>query len=271
MKKTLIIIMAMCLILLSGCTGGPAVPAEKLNIAPTGDQEVGNTPPEQTAEPSAELLPTPENGIRYCFFPDEYAKLEEFLFSFGFGAENFEGETILESGATQLKNGLWRSSFYSEPPKQAYVLLCETPDEDMLKAMNADIPGGDEHRVGRNGVNVRFIQRNPEYSSENDENVPTYLVDDESTLMAFIDEAPLLLNGYGMSRIAYPIASEGGTAYSLRKYIEYDYERIIPDVKKAGEPYSVYEIYYCENEIFWFEQLKDINEVFGIGNWAYRE
>lgn len=52
--------------------------------------------------------------------------------------------------------------------------------------------------------------------------------------MVFIDEAPLLLNGYGMSRVAYPIASEGGTAYSLRKYIEYDYERIIPDVKKQA-------------------------------------
>lgn len=270
MKKTLIIIIAMYLIFLFGCTGGPIVPAEKLDVRTTGNQEAGNTP-EQTDRPSVEPSPTTANGVRYCSFPDEYAKLEEFLFDFGFGAENFEGETILESGTTQLKNGLWRSSFYSEPPKQAYVFLCKTPDEDILKAMNTDIPGGEEHRVGGNGVNVRFIERNPEYLSENNENVPAYLVDKESTLMVFIDEAPLLLNGYGMSRVAYPIASEGGTAYSLRKYIEYDYERIIPDVKKAGEPYSVYEIYYCENEILWFEQLKDINEVFGIGNWAYRE
>ena len=270
MKKTLIIIIAMCLIFLFGCTSFSDVPAKKLDVRTTADQEASNTP-EQSAGPSVEPSPTYANGVRYCFFPDEYAKLKEFLFDFGFGAENFEGETILESGATQLKNGLWRSSFYNEPPKQAYVFLCKTPDEDALKVMNMDIPGGEEHRVGRNGVNVTFIQRNPEYSSENGENVPAYLVDNESALMVFIDEAPLLLNGYGISRTAYPIASEGGTAYSLRKYIEYDYERIIPDVKKAGEPYSVYEIYYCENEIFWFEQLRDINEVFGIGNWAYRK
>lgn len=107
MKKTLIITIVICLIFLFGCTSGPAVPVEKLDVKPTGNQEAGNTP-EQTASPSVEPLPTPANGIRYCYFPDEYAKLEEFLFDFGFGAENFEGETILESGATQLKNGLWR-------------------------------------------------------------------------------------------------------------------------------------------------------------------
>lgn len=77
MKKTLIIIIAMCLIFLFGCTGGPIVPAEKLDVRTTGNQEAGNTP-EQTDRPSVEPSPTTANGVRYCSFPDEYAKLEEF-------------------------------------------------------------------------------------------------------------------------------------------------------------------------------------------------
>lgn len=85
--------------------GRPIVPAEKLDVRTTGNQEAGNTP-EQTDRPSVEPSPTTANGVRYCSFPDEYAKLEEFLFDFGFGAENFEGETIWNQGDATEKRPL---------------------------------------------------------------------------------------------------------------------------------------------------------------------
>ena len=107
MKKTLIVIVMLCMIFILGCTSDA--------INPTAEQTDSPTSPTINA---ATLLPTvnlgdeftPKPSVRFCDEPDEYLRLEGLLRSLGFGDDE-----RLELYPSRLKNGLWRASFYDKP------------------------------------------------------------------------------------------------------------------------------------------------------------
>ena len=246
MRKLSVIAILLCVLCIAGCS-------YTYSTQPKPSQPVQNAIEETPA--FSQALETPGSptiqNVRFCDEPEEYVELEKFLRGFGFGDDE-----RLELYPWRLKNALWRNSFYDGAPEKAYVLLCATSEAECASGANVGIPGDEEHRIGGNGINIRVINNNPAYSDAAKEEV-RYLVDKESTFKVFYDDVVILLNGYGITERSYPILAPQ-TAYSMLKYINHDINRVIEGVKGPGEPNSIYEIYYCGNEIIWFEQLEDI-------------
>ena len=256
MKKTLIVIVMLCMVFILGCTSDA--------INPTAEQTDSPTSPTINAET---LLPTvnlgdeftPTPSVRFCDEPDEYLRLEGLLRSLGFGDDE-----RLELYPSRLKNGLWRASFYDKPIETARVLLCVTDEMDYPEIQ---IPGG-EFRVGHNAIKVKFADINPEYDLADNKDVPYYLVDKEATKMVYSDVTIIMLNGFGITDFSYPILTPRLPG-ALNNYVKYDYERKVEGEEETYEAHSLYEIYYCENEIVWIEQIRDIG-IRGT-DWEYKK
>ena len=247
MKKTFILIISLFMVFVLGCSGGTVKPGGEATAAPPSRSTPANTDITPSPAPSAgsDPEPTPIPDV-----DEAYKILEEFLRGFGFGdAEH------LEIPPDRLKNGLWRATFYDKPIKRSAVLLCETEDSDFPKNK---VPGAKEYRLSSYAVNVVFVETNPEYYNlETYAKVPHYLVHKEETSMIYSDATVILLNGFGITNSSYTVLTPTLPG-ELNNYIKYDYERVIKGQKEAGTPNSLYEIYYCDNEIFWIEQLSDL-------------
>ncbi len=255
MKKTLIVIVMLCMVFILGCTSDAINPtAGPTSVVPNTNQ--ARTTPAATPkiDPDDEQSPIPT-------VEEAYAKLVQFLRDFGFGDDG-----QFEPPPSRLKNGLWRTSFYDTSVKRGLVMLCKT--EDMAHP-ESTIPSGGEYRLGTYAVNVIFVDVNPEYyNPENNADVPYYLVHTEETSMLYSDATVILLNGFGITNTSYPVLAPT-LSWELNNYIKYDYDRIIEGEKEAGNPHSLYEIYYCDDEIVWIEQLSDLG-VEGT-DWEYKK
>ena len=265
MKKTFILIISLFMVFVLGCSGGAVKPGGEATAAPPSVTTPANTNITPSPAPSAGPEPTLEpGGVRYCSEPEEYLKLEAFLRDLG-----FDDDTQLELYPSRLQNGLWRASFYDKPVKRAQVLLCLTSD---MEVWLEPVPGGAENRLGRNVIYVKFVSLNPEYQLGFDTAVPRYLVDKEATKMAYTDVAVILLNGFGITYYSYPILSPRLPG-ALNNYVKYDYNRKIEGEDEKYEAHAMYEIFYCEDEIFWIEEI-GVLDGNGIGvkgkDWEYK-
>ncbi len=255
MKKALIVIVMLCMAFILGCTSDAINPtAEPTGIVSNTDKIEATPSATPKINPSDEQSPIPT-------VEEAYAKLVEFLRNFGFG-----DDTQLEPSPSRLKNGLWRTSFYDTPVKRGLVMLCETEN---MEHPESTIPSGGKYRLGTYAINVKFVEVNPEYyNPDTNADVPYYLVHTEETSMLYSDATVILLNGFGITNTSYPVLAPT-LSWELNNYIKYDYDRIIEDEKEAGQPHSLYEIYYCDNEIVWIEQLCDLG-VKGQ-DWEYKK
>ena len=256
MKKTLIVIVMLCMVFILGCTSDAINPTAEPTDSPTSPT-INAATPSPTVNLGGEFTPTP--SVRFCDEPDEYLRLEGLLRSLGFGDDE-----RLELYPSRLKNGLWRASFYDKPIETARVLLCVTDEMDYPEIQ---IPGG-EFRVGHNAIKVKFADINPEYDLADNKDVPYYLVDKEATKMVYSDVTIIMLNGFGITDFSYPILTPRLPG-ALNNYVKYDYERKVEGEEETYEAHSLYEIYYCENELLWIEQIRDIG-IKGT-DWEYKK
>ena len=77
-----------------------------------------------------------------------------------------------------------------------------------------------------------------------------------------------MLNGFGITDFSYPILTPRLPG-ALNNYVKYDCERKVEGEEETYEAHSLYEIYYCENEIVWIEQIRDIG-IRGT-DWEYKK
>ena len=261
MKKALIVIVMLCMAFILGCTSDAINPtAEPTATASLSSPTINTAAPSPTIDLWGGFTPTP--SVRYCDEPEEYLRLEKFVRNLRFGDDE-----RLELYPSRLKNGLWRASFYDKPVKTARVLLCVTDDMEYPDP-EFSIPGGKEFRVGQNVIKVKFTDINPEYDLADNRDVPYYLVDKEATKMFYSDVTIIMLNGFGITDFSYPILTPRLPG-ALNNYVKYDYERKIEGEEEIYEAHSLYEIYYCENEIVWIEQVRDIG-IKGT-DWEYKK
>ena len=256
MKKTLIVIVMLCMVFILGCTSDAINPTAEPTDSPTSPT-INAATPSPTVNLGGEFTPTP--SVRFCDEPDEYIRLEQFLRGFDFGdAER------LELYPKRLNDGLLRASFYDKPVEAALVLLCETSD---LEYLDIDLPGSMDHYTGLHAVNLRQLEINPKYDSKANNDEPYYLINDIEKFV-YTNQTVILLNGYGITEASYPVLSPW-LPFSLNDYIMYDINRIIEGKKVEGEPYCLYRIFYCENEILSLEQLYDIDA--DGRSWSYKD
>ena len=164
MKKTLIVIVMLCMVFILGCTSDAINPTAEPTDSPTSPT-INAATPSPTVNLGGEFTPTP--SVRFCDEPDEYIRLEQFLRGFDFGdAER------LELYPKRLNDGLLRASFYDKPVEAALVLLCETSD---LEYLDIDLPGSMDHYTGLHAVNLRQLEINPKYDSKANNDEPYYM------------------------------------------------------------------------------------------------
>ncbi len=248
MKHMNILCLILAMLLCAGCGA--------LTIKGTVEPTARHAPPTQTIVPTPAATPEPEEELsHYIGFigePKEYQELREYLREFRFG-EAFDSlkEYRFEPRSAQLRYPLWRIEAHQKPLKQGNFQIAAV----ILAPYNSDKPlPGTERSMGYM-IEVRHVEKNPKYTEDNGE--PYYIAGDNVERLACSYDILYYLNGYGITRSAYPTFSDNTAFFD---YVQVDLDREIAGKKKKGEPLRVYKIYYVDYEAICVIERKDIDK-----------
>lgn len=254
MKRYIAFIVAILILFAVGCsnpqTSGGGTPDMQTPSAPPTAQASPSAPP--SAAPS----PTPDADAAYSrhdieFGDGDYASLGRLMEKCGFGLMDTDekGNTFynFEADPGALTWPLGRARAQNAPVESALVQICAIKPSD-----RSGLPGYDGRGMGPVSIlEVRRVEENPNYTDDGDE--PYYIVNEKTEEFVFGDFLLLFLNGYGITNHSYPVVSDGMES-RLEMYIKEDLDKVIEGVKAAGEPWWMYYMDYCNDEVVCLSQ-----------------